>query len=283
VFLKLLPKVNDAIELIKEPGCFILKFCNLIDITSNYQAMRYPQLIFFVILTTACNIIDFEKGNGEIGSEKRMLSTFSEIQLVGNYEIRLKNGLKGQLVIVTDNNLFEYIQSEVINDVLIIESTKKIHSKDGIKLYITYQQLAVLKSTGASILKTENTIVSDIFELEVPGAGIIDLEVDVNDLEITLAGAGMVKLRGQANNQNISLNGVGSYKAFDLKSNSCTINVRGMGGAEINVKENLNAYVNGVGSIKYRGNPHTVEDKVSGIGTIYADEKDDATDQSKTI
>lgn len=245
--------------------------------------MRYPLITFIVIWTMACNIIDYEKGNGEISSEKRMLDKFSEIQLTGNYEIGLKKGPKGQLVVVTDSNLLEFIQSEVVNQVLIIESSKKIRSVDGIKIYITYQELEGIKSVGASVIKTENTIVSDRFELEIPGAGIIDMVVDVNDLEVILAGAGLVKLSGRAVNQSISLNGVGNLEAFDLESHSCKVTVSGMGGAEINVKENLTARVNGIGSIRYRGNPHTVNDKISGIGTISAVKEDDSSDHRETI
>ena len=117
--------------------------------------MRYPLITFILLWTMACNFIDYEKGNGEISSEKRMLDKFSEIQLTGNYEIGLKKGPKGQLVVVTDSNLLEFIQSEVVNQVLIIESSKKIRSVDGIKIYITYQELAGIKSVGASVIKTD--------------------------------------------------------------------------------------------------------------------------------
>jgi hypothetical protein len=66
----------------------------------------------------------------------------------------------------------------------------------------------------------------------------------------------------------ISLNGVGKLEAFDLESETCTVTVSGMGGVEVNVKENLNARVNGVGSIRYQGNPSKVDDRISGLGTI---------------
>lgn len=245
--------------------------------------MWYPQLLsFLVILTMACDFIPYEKGNGEISSEKRMINTFTEIQLTGNYEIGLKKGPKGQLVLVTDGNLLEFIHSEVVNGVLIIENSKKIRSKDGIKIYITYQELAGIKSVGASVIKTENTIVANRFEMDIPGAGIIDLEVDVNDLEVTLTGAGLVKLKGRAVNQMVSLNGVGSLEAFDLESRSCKVMVSGMGKAEIYVKENLYARIIGIGSIKYRGSPDTVDDKISGLGTIRPVEEDDGSDYRET-
>lgn len=246
--------------------------------------MKNSLLALMIILILAgCDFIDYENGNGDIRSEKRLVDNFTEIQLTGNYEIGLKKGPKGQVVIVTDSNLLQFIDTEVHNEVLIVESTKKIRSNEGIKIYVTYQELVSLKSIGASTIKSESPIISERFELEIPGASLVDLEVEVKDLEIMLAGAGSVKLKGRADNQTVSLRGVGNFEAFELESQSCEVTVSGMGGAEVNVKENLNARVNGVGSIKYRGNPHTVDDKVSGIGTIQAADSEESSRNTESI
>lgn len=236
-----------------------------------------------LLILVGCDFIDYENGNGDISSEKRLVDNFTEIQLTGNYEIGLKKGPKGQVVIVTDSNLLQFIDTEVHNEVLIVESTRKIRSNEGIKIYVTYKELESLKSIGASTIKSESPIISDRFELEIPGASLVDLEVDVRDLEIMLAGAGSVKLKGRADNQTVSLRGVGNFEAFELESQSCEVTVSGMGGAEVNVKENLNARVNGVGSIKYRGNPNTVDDKVSGIGTIQAADSEESSRNTESI
>lgn len=229
--------------------------------------------LFFLV---SCDSLIHERGNGKIESEKRSVDSFTEVRLEGNYEVGLKHGLKEQVVIVTDENLLQYIDTEVEHGVLIIEDSEKIRSQDGIKIYITYNSLTSLRSAGASVIKSEDKIVSEVFSLEVPGAGVVELEVEVNDLEVVLAGAGLVKLSGSARSQSVSLNGVGSLEAYELESDNCEVSVSGVGGAKVNVKENLNANVNGIGGIKYKGNPKVVNDRVSGIGTIRkADEDDD--------
>ena len=231
--------------------------------------MKYSLWLALVfLLMVSCELINYQKGNGDVISEKRPLENFTEIHFTGNYEIGLKHGGKEQVVIVTDSNLMDYIDTEVHNGVLVVDASKKIHSDHGIKIFVTYLELHKVKSIGASIINTDGPLVSSRFELEMPGAGLIDMEVEVTDLDIMLAGAGSVKLRGQAKNQVISLNGVGKLEAFDLESESCEVTVSGMGGVEINVKENLNARVNGVGSIRYKGNPAHVDDQVKGLGTI---------------
>jgi len=231
--------------------------------------MKYSLLLcLFFLIMASCDLINYRKGNGDIISEKRLPENFTEIHFTGNYEIGLKKGLKEQLVIVTDGNLMDYIETEVQNGVLTVDASKRIYSHHGIKIFVTYQELSKVTSVGASIINTDGPLVSSRFELEVPGASLIDMEVEVIELDVMLAGAGSVKLRGQAKNQVISLNGVGKLEAFNLESESCEVTVSGMGGVEVNVKENLNARVNGVGSIRYKGNPTHVDDRVSGLGTI---------------
>ncbi len=246
--------------------------------------MKYmPWLSLFCMAMISCSHLNFEKGNGEITSQKRILEEFTEVHLTGNFEIGLKKGGKEQIVIVTDSNLLEYIDTEVENEVLVVTSSKKIQSREGIKIFITYQELSALKSIGASVINTDGPIVSSRFEMEIPGASLIDVELDVSDLEVMLAGAGSVKLRGNAENQTLSLNGVGNLEAFDLESRSCKVTVSGMGGVEINVKENLQARVNGIGSIKYKGNPQHVDDKVKGLGTIAVAESNRSADEEESI
>jgi len=229
---------------------------------------RLLVIILLPLLFLGCDEVVKERGNGKIESEKRVLEGFTEINLAGNYEVGLKHGAQEQVVIVTDENLLPYIESSVENGVLIIEDSERIKSADGIKIFITYDQISKIKSAGASVVKSEDVISSDVFSLMVPGAGLIDLKLDVEDLEVELAGAGLVKLSGRADSQHVTLKGVGSLEAFDLESNTCDVSVSGVGGAEVNVKENLTAVVRGIGGIKYKGDPKSVQDEVSGIGTI---------------
>ena len=247
--------------------------------------MKNQSLVWCLCLSVlfSCSIVGIEKGNGEITSEKRILDEFSAIQLTGNFEITLKKGGNEQIVIVTDENLLEYIGSEIEQDILVIENSKKLQSNHGIKVFITYSKLEKLKSIGASIIKTDGPLVSERFELEVPGASLVDMEVEVTDLEIMLAGAGAVTLKGRAENQSISMNGVGNLAAYELESNFCEVTVSGMGSVEVNVKENLNARVNGVGSIRYKGNPTNVTDRISGLGTIDVADEEEFSDQTESI
>ncbi len=230
-----------------------------------------PRIVFILLLLAiawSCDDVVSEKGNGQIESQKRTLDDFSEISLKGNYQVTLKSGSTPQVVIVTDENLLDYINTSVENEVLTIDNQEKIYSKDGIKLFITYQDLTAMQSAGASVIKSEEVLSGEKFHLDVTGAGLVEMELEVGEFHLDLPGAGLVKLSGKASDASFNLAGVGNLEAYSLVADNCEVNVSGLGGAQVHVKENLKASVNGIGGIKYKGDPAVVQDDVSGIGTI---------------
>ena len=62
--------------------------------------------------------------------------------------------------------------------------------------------------------------------------------------------------------------GAGKLEAFDLDSKDCDVTVGGLGGAEIYVTGKLNATIEGVGSIKYDGEPIDINTEIKGLGRI---------------
>ena len=87
-------------------------------------------------------------------------------------------------------------------------------------------------------------------------------------LKVQLSGAGLITLEGEAEKQEVNLTGAGSYETFDLESSFCEISISGIGGAEVNVTQRLEARISGMGGIEYMGSPQEIRREVSGIGKI---------------
>ena len=227
----------------------------------------FPSFIILLQLC-ACNDLIHEKGNGNLISEEREVEGFSAIDLRGNYQIFLNQGSDPGLMIETDENLLELIETDVKDGVLRVENSKKISSKKGVKIFITFSSLDKISSAGASVVKTESLLEAQTLEVSLPGAGILDLQLEVQDLEIVVAGAGLVKLEGWAQHQEIKMSGIGNLEAYDMRSRTCNVTVTGVGSAQVNVSEALTASIKGMGGIKYKGNPISVNESISGLGKI---------------
>lgn len=232
--------------------------------------MIYKTLITAVFLSflAACNQMVHEVGNGNMTTEKIDVDNFEEVIISGNFDIYLAKGSTPGLSIVADENLHQYITTSVQGDRLEIETSEKIRSDEGIKLYITYETLTALDIGGAAEVVSEDVISGDYLNLTMSGAGSVDLEVSLRVLKINVSGAGSVEVKGTVDEQNVQMSGAGDYDARDLLSQHCKISISGVGSADINVEQSLDASVSGVGGITYRGNPADIQTEVSGLGSI---------------
>ena len=226
-------------------------------------------LAFLSLLIYNCEFLeDFERGNGEIVTERRNVSDFNELKIGGNFEVFLKKGDRSFVEIVTDENLLQFIDTEARGGTLEITQQKKLISKKKIRLIITYTDLNEIRAMGAALIKNEDYLETTDLIIRMEGAGIIDLDIQCDNLTVVVSGAGLVKLAGNADTQDLNLTGAGKLEAFDLESAYCTISVGGIGGAEIFVTEKLDATIEGIGGIEYTGDPAETITEINGLGKI---------------
>jgi len=226
-------------------------------------------VIVVALLVIQCEFLeDFEKGNGEIVTERRSVSDFDELRIGGNFEVILKESSNPFVQINTDENLLQFIDAEVDAGILKITQQKKLISKKKIRLIINYLELKEIRTMGAALIKNEDYLRSKDLEIRMDGAGVIDLKVYGEGLKVVLSGAGIVSLAGEVQEQELQLTGAGKLEAFDLVSEVCDISVGGLGSAEIYVTEKLNAKIEGVGSINYAGDPEDIVTEINGLGKI---------------
>jgi hypothetical protein len=67
------------------------------------------------------------------------------------------------------------------------------------------------------------------------------------------------------------LNGAGSLELANLHAVDAVVVANGAGSIRVHATGNLDASVNGVGSIRYAGGPTQVRTAISGVGSIAAE------------
>ncbi|MEM6523096.1 MAG: head GIN domain-containing protein [Bacteroidota bacterium] len=224
--------------------------------------------VLIMLTVSGCSRMIGERGNGIVITENFTVENFNKIDVGGSFEIRLEKRSTPGVTITTDENLFDFISVTSDGERLTISSEKTLVSRDGVQVVIGYSELRAISVGGAASLISDQTISEDYLDLEMSGAGAVDLDLDMKALEISVSGAGAMELTGQVIEQRIRMSGAGGLDAKDLVSEKCEIDISGVGGASVHVTEKLMATVSGVGGITYRGNPTDVQKDVSGIGTV---------------
>ncbi|MFI2742909.1 head GIN domain-containing protein [Zhouia sp. PK063] len=211
------------------------------------------------------------KGNGNSIEDTRSTKDYDGVHVAGAMDVTLVAGNEGKITVKTDDNLQEYIVTEVENNTLKIYVKKgyNVSTRKGIIVTVPVETIDEVALAGSGDVATSGiTLKSNKITVRIAGSGDLDLAVDAKEVEGKLAGSGDLKLKGTTTTFDCSLAGSGDVYAADLKATDVSVSVAGSGDARVYCDGNLNAKVVGSGDIYYKGNPKHENSKVAGSGDI---------------
>lgn len=230
--------------------------------------MNKGLFILSLLAFTACNELIGERGNDERVTKEITLDSFDKIDISGAFYVTLTPSNSNILTIESDENLLRYIDISVRGNRLFIETDRRLSSRKGIKIGVPIKELKAISSSGASDIISNEPISTAELDVDLSGAGKVDLKLDVKLVTLDLSGAVMVYLEGVAESFEVEMSGAGSLMAEGFEVKDCDVDISGVGHVLVNVTGTLNAQVSGLGKVEYIGNPESVKGEVSGVGDI---------------
>lgn len=188
-------------------------------------------------------------GSGKVVVESRNVSGFNGLVVNGAGKVNLERTGTEALTVTTDDNLMQYIVTEV----------------RGGRLFIEFKPGVVADKPTELVFKLT---VKDLNSIEVNGAVAVEgNHLEASQLSVNVNGAGATKLAGKIDQLNVSLSGAGAHNSENVDCKRATVTNNGAGGAIVRVSESLNATINGIGYIEYVGNPQVTK-QINGIGVV---------------
>lgn len=188
------------------------------------------------------------KGSGNLKTEKREVSDFKSVDVGGVFKVEITAQKDFDVQIEADDNLLQYINTEIDGETLEISTTKRISSHNPIIVKI-----------GAP----------DIENLEVSGASSVMLtNLNNESLKIDLSGASNVKIEGNTKNLNVELSGASRLDSGNLQSENISVDASGASKADVFASNRLEADLSGASKVTYSGSPKDLVKKTSGASKI---------------
>lgn len=233
----------------------------------------FPTLILVItsiVFTNCQSSWNSVSGSGNVISESRATSSYDGIDVSGFYDIDLIPGTEGQLTLKGDDNLLDYVVTEVVNNTLHIytKNGSNLNSSKGIRITVPFESLSSAKLTGSGSIITTTTIKSKTFEASITGSGDIEIPIEAETVDANVTGSGDLKLTGKTEQFNCNVTGSGDIVADELKANKANAHVSGSGDIVLFAKEYLKADVTGSGDISYIGTPEKRDFSTTGSGDI---------------
>jgi len=209
------------------------------------------------------------RGNGNVEKETRNISSFSAIDVSSAFEIYLTQGNSESLVIEADENIMEYIITEVRGGILriYIDEHRNIRNVKTMKAYISFKMLEKIELSGACDIRGESVFKFDDLEIEVSGASEIYMQLTAKKVHLDLSGASEIEFIGSANELIVDASGASDITAIDFEVKVCNIDASGACGIKVFATDELNVEASGASTVRYKGKPSVSLDS-SGASSI---------------
>jgi hypothetical protein len=233
-----------------------------------------------LLITATAVLAALGPGQGAMAAESqretRVATGFSRIDIDGQADVTLRQGLGEGVTIEAPAQALRQIETEVRNRTLTIRLTGQRHWWEWVfgagvtrspRITIDLVRLERIDAAGA-VKFTADSLKSDDLRLDLAGACSLRI-ADLQAARLRLDGAGAIKadLAGKVGAQYVDLSGAGSYQAAGLASDSVVLRVSGAGKAFVNAASTLKVEVSGAGAVQYLGNPK-VQKELSGVATV---------------
>ncbi len=224
-----------------------------------------------ILLSFAILLTSFLATSQEIKEIK--VEGFNSIKLEGSAQwVIIPSDTEKVVIESKTQDVFNYIDVETIGDRLIISTTEKtknitkLFNSVTIKVYA--KNIDAISLSGVGSVRMEGGIESDEFNATLRGTGDMKLKVTCESFDGYVYGTGNLEVSGSSKTTVVRVEGVGGFEGYGFESIDCDVTVSGVGGAEVFATSKLTAVINGVGSIRYKGDPVKKDLQSNGLGSI---------------
>lgn len=208
-------------------------------------------------------------GNGNVQKEERKASPFTGIKTSAGIDVFLSQGNGHSIVVEADENLIEYIRTEIDNDILkIYPDNINFRGTRTMRVYVTMEDVEYLSTSSAGDIIGETAVRSENLKITTSSSGDVKVEVYAGELVLRTSSAGDITLKGTADYVDAKTSSAGDIKAYDLEAREADLRASSAGDIKITVTEKMTARASSAGDIHYRGNPQYVNSRSSSGGDV---------------
>jgi len=239
---------------------------------SGNEMKTLGQLLGFLLLcfvSSSCmGVYVCTEGSGALSKQTREIPKFNRISVNIASNIFLSQDSVTSVVVETDDNLFDYILTDVQDKELIIDAEKGLCPKR-LNFYISTPEIEKIEINGAGDIYAQTPIVVNKMQILIAGAGDVVIDsINANKVKIEVSGSGDIRLGGYCESFYSEINGSGDIRAIKLVADKAKIETNGSGDVYIQCRNSLEVQVSGSGDVYYLGEPSFMKVSISGAGEV---------------
>lgn len=137
--------------------------------------MKKTLLFIISVFVLNYNYGQSVKGNGDVVIKERTVGPFTSIETSHGWDLKLTQGSAYKMTIETDENLVDYVKTEVSGNTLKIYSDVNIIKSSKRTIHLTFKELGSIEASGGSDIQAEDKIQTKDFEIKCSGGSDLSL------------------------------------------------------------------------------------------------------------
>ncbi len=239
---------------------------------TDFKKKPMKKLVIIILCTAVTMTVSAQKwktvkAEGPIVKKERSIGEFSGIDVSTGINVYLTQGQSSKLTVEAEENLHDYIQTEVKGDVLHVFTKVNIKGSKSKKVYVSMDVINSLTTSSAGDIIGESAMEVDDIELIASSAGDISLELNAKSVNADCSSAGDINLEGKAGYLKATASSAGDLNAGDLKVKEAKVSASSSGSIMVNVSDKLYARASSSGDVRYTGDAE-VDAKASSVGRV---------------
>lgn len=236
------------------------------------KSIKTLLLLVLVATITSCQFdvnLGHENGNGNVTTQERSVDQdFDKVRGSSGIDVYLTEGSENKIVVEADENLLEFIETNVSNGKLIIRSSKNIGRSKAKKVHVTYIKLSSIEASSGADVIGKSVIKNETINLDCSSGADLEVEVFAKELYAESSSGADLDVSGKASTIYANASSGSEINAKNL--NTITCNAKASSGADITVtvKDKINAKASSGGDVRYYGDPVSVTKKGGKSGNI---------------
>jgi hypothetical protein len=237
--------------------------------------MKAIKIIVLLVIATTLGSCDFDinigqkNGNGNVVTQERNVSSdFNKVRGSAGLDVYLTQGDENKIVVEADENLLEYIETEIENGKLKIRSTENIGRAKAKKVYVTYTSLNTVEASSGADVIVNSVLKSENITLDASSGADLEVEVFAREVFAETSSGAEIKVSGKATSLKANASSGSELNARTLLVVNCNADASSGADITVNVKDQLDTETSSGGDIKYYGDPAAVSKNNSSTGSV---------------
>lgn len=207
-------------------------------------------------------------GNGEVTKKVREVGPFDAISASSGINVYLFQGDEEKVVVETDDNLQECIETRLEGRTLHCYINCTIRKSKKTNVYVNYKTIGKIKASSGSDVYGETVVKTEKLDVHVSSGADVKLDVEVNHLSGSVSSGSDLVLKGTAGEFYGDASSGADIKADELQAKTCWLKASSAGDIKVRVSEKIDADASSGGDIIFYGNPSFVDINESSGGDV---------------